>query len=91
MMFLTGVSTRTLSMLSKKLIGRKISPAEISNANKELIDSVEKWRDRDLSDEATKYIFLDGVNFDMRIGKTVENASVLAAIGATEANPHKFA
>ena len=86
MMFLTGVSTRTLSMLSKKLIGRKISPAEISNANKELIDSVEKWRNRDLSDEVTKYIFLDGVNFDMRIGKTVEKAPVLAAIGVTEKN-----
>jgi len=86
MIFLTGVSTRSLSMLSKKLIGRRISPGEISNANNELIDSVEKWRNRDLSDEPIKYMFLDGVNFDMRIGKTVEKVPVLAAIGVTEKN-----
>ena len=71
MMFLTGVSTRTLSMMSERLIGRKISPSEVSNANKELIDAVEKWRERDLSEEPIKYMFLDGVNFDMRIDKSM--------------------
>ena len=89
MIFLTGVSTRTLSMLSNKLIGRRISPGEISNANKELIRSVEKWRNRDLSDEPVKYMFLDGVNFDMRIGKTIEKVPVLAAIGVGENNLKK--
>ena len=39
MMFLTGISTRILSMLAKKLIDRSISPAGIRNANKELNDS----------------------------------------------------
>jgi putative transposase len=86
MMFLTGVSTRTLSMLSKKLIGRSISPGEISNANKELNDSIEKWRNRDLSDEPIKYMFLDGVIFDMRIGKSVQKVPVLVAVGVTESN-----
>ena len=86
MMFLTGISTRTLSMLSKKLIGRSISPSGISNANNELIDSADKWRNRDLSDEPIKYLFLDGVNFDMRIGKTVDKVPVLVAIGVTEKN-----
>jgi putative transposase len=86
MMFLTGISTRTLSMLAKKLIGRSISPAGISNANKELIDSVDKWRNRDLSDEPIKYLFLHGVNFDMRTGKTVDKVPVLVAIGVTEKN-----
>lgn len=84
MMFLTGVSTRTLSMMSERLIGRKISPTEVSNANKELIEAVEKWRNRDLSGEPIKYIFLDGVNFDMRIGGSIEKVAVLAAIGVTE-------
>ena len=55
MMFLTGVSTRTLSMMSKRLIGRKISPSEVSNANKELIDAVENWRTRDLSGDPIKH------------------------------------
>ena len=84
MMFLTGVSTRTLSMMSKRLIGRKISPSEVSNANKELIDAVENWRTRDLSEETVKYLFLDGVNFDMRIDGSIEKVPVLVAIGVTE-------
>lgn len=84
MMFLSGVSTRTLSMMSERLIGRSISPTEVSNANKELIDAVERWRNRDLSEEPIKYIFLDGVNFDMRVDGSVEKVPVLVAIGVTE-------
>lgn len=84
LMFLTGVSTRTLSMMSTRLIGRRISPMEVSNANKELVDAVESWRNRDLSKELIKYMFVDGVNFDMRMGDSVEKVPVLLAIGVTE-------
>jgi len=83
-MFLTGVSTRSLSMISQRLIGRKGSPSEVSNANSELIEAVEKWRSRDLSEEPIKYIFLDGVNFDMRVDGSIEKVPVLVAIGVTE-------
>ena len=83
-LFLTGISTRSLSMISRRLIGRKVSPAEISNANNELIEAVERWRTRDLSEEPIKYLFLDGVNFDMRINGSIEKVPVLVAIGVTE-------
>ena len=83
-MFLTGISTRMLSLLSTRLIGRKVSPTEVSNANKELIEAVEQWRGRDLSEHRIQYLFIDGVNFDMRIGNTIEKVPVLAAIGVTE-------
>jgi putative transposase len=83
-MFLTGISTRMLSLLSTRLIGRKVSPTEVSNANKELIQAVEQWRQRDLSQERIQYLFVDGVNFDMRMGDTIEKVPVLAAIGVTE-------
>ena len=83
-MFLTGVSTRSLSMLSKQLIGIKISPSEVSRVNREMIKAVEDWRTRDLSSLAIKYLFLDGVNFDMRIGRSIEKVPVLVAIGVTE-------
>jgi len=83
-MYLTGISTRTLSMLSKRLIGRSISAEEVSKANKELTGGVEKWRNRDLSQEKIKYIFVDGVIFKMRLKWSVENIPVLAAIGVTE-------
>ena len=83
MMFLTGISTRTLSMISKKLIGRKVSPQEVSNASKVLIEAVESWRNRDLSNEGIKYLFIDGVNFRMRVKRSVEVVSVLVAIGVS--------
>ena len=87
-MFLTGISTRTLSMMSQRLIGRSLSPTEISNANKELIDAVEKWRNRDLSEMPIKYMFLDGVCFDMRVNGSIEKVPVLVAIGVMESG-HK--
>ena len=84
LMFLTGISTRSLSMISQRLIGRSISPTEISTANVELAAAVEKWRMRDLSQEVIKYLFIDGVNFRMRVGRKIEIVPVLAAIGVTE-------
>ncbi|OPL12692.1 MAG: hypothetical protein AVO38_14725 [delta proteobacterium ML8_D] len=58
LMFLAGISTRSLSMISRRLICRKISPTEISSANTELSEAVEKWRMRDLSSECIKYMFM---------------------------------
>jgi putative transposase len=84
LMFLGGVSTRTLSIMSQRLIGRKLSHTEISRASRELADAVEKWRSRDLSGEPIQYIFVDGVHFDVRMGDSVENIPVLVAIGVTE-------
>jgi putative transposase len=84
-MYLTGISTRTLSMLSRRLIGREISHEEVSTANRELTGAVEKWRNRDLSAEKIKYLLVDGVIFKMRVEGSIENTPVLAAIGVTEA------
>ena len=44
---------------------------------------------RDLSREPIKYLFVDGVNFDMRVDGSVEKISVLVVIGVTE-NGHKM-
>ena len=84
LMFLAGLSSRGLSMLSKRLIGRRISHTQISNTTRELSEAVEKWRDRDLSNESIKYLFMDGVNFSMRIEGSVEKIPVLAVIGVSE-------
>ena len=81
-MFLTGITTRSLSIISTRLIGRRISPAEVSNANKELIDAVARWRTRNLSQESIRYLFyLDGVTFTMRIGGNIERVPVLVYRG----------
>ena len=36
------------------------------------------------TEKKIKYIFLDGVNFDMRIDGSIEKVPVLVAIGVTE-------
>jgi putative transposase len=82
-MFLGGVSTRTLSMLSERVIGRKISAAEISSVSAELDQAVETWRNRDLSKKEIKYLFVDGVHFHIRLDRSIEIIPVLAAIGVT--------
>jgi len=84
LMFLTGISTRTLSMISAQLIGRRISHSQVSLVSRELIDAVEQWRERDLSAEKIKYLFVDGVCFKMRVAKSVENVPVLVVIGVNE-------
>ena len=78
-MFLGGVSTHSLSMISSWLIGQRLSPAEVSTANKEL--AVERWRTRNLSKESIKYLFINRVCFSMRIDGSVEMVSVLGVIG----------
>lgn len=84
LMYLTGISTRSLALLSKRLLGRRISREEVSRANRELTDAVERWRSRPLTDDAVKYMFVDGVNFSMRSGRKIERVPVLAAIGVRE-------
>lgn len=50
---------------------------------------MEKWRRRDLSAESVKYIFVDGVNFHMRVQRSIDIIPVLVAIGVTE-EEHKL-
>lgn len=83
-LYLTGISTRTLSLLTKRLIGRSLSATEVSNASSELKQSVEAWRTRDLSRERFKYLFVDGVTFRMRVRKGIEPIPILVVIGVKE-------
>jgi putative transposase len=83
-MFLGGLSTRTLAMMSQRLLSHQISAGEVSRCSRELIKAVENWRNRDLSTTHFKYLFCDGVYFEMRIGDSVDKVSVLVVIGVTE-------
>jgi putative transposase len=83
-MFLSGVSTRTLAMISNRLLGHKISAGEVSRCSRELVGAIENWRNRNLSSMKFKYLFCDGVYFEMRVARTIEKVSVLVVIGVTE-------
>jgi len=89
LMFLTGISTRSLAMISKRLLGRRISPSRISCANKELADAVERWRERDLSEYRLKYLYIDGTGFKMRVAGEISVVPVLVVVGVTDTG-HKM-
>lgn len=89
LLFLLGMSTRNISLISKRLFGRKLSPSEISENNKGLIEGIERWRSRDLSGEAIKYLFIDGVNFSMRVNRKVEKVPTLVVIGVDRSGLRK--
>lgn len=86
LMFLSGMSTRGISLISETLIGRKISASEVSHVNQELLTGIEAWRTRPLQDVKVKYFIVDGVNFSMRVKRSIEKIPMLVVIGVTEDN-----
>lgn len=87
-LYLMGTSTRALSLISKRLLGHKISHSQVSQCASTLCESVEKWRSRPI-DESIKYLYLDGTNFKMRINGSVETVNVLVVIGVTQSGHKK--
>jgi putative transposase len=83
MLYLLGQSTRSLSLISERLLGSKISASKVSECSGRLIESVEKWRTRPLMNRF-KYLYLDGTNFSMRIDKEITKVCVLVVIGVDE-------
>lgn len=89
LLYLSGISTRALSLISKRLLGRAISSTEVSLCHKDLTKAVEQWRTRDLSKDVYQYLFLDGVTFLMRTKTSIERIPVLVIIGVTKAGERK--
>ena len=89
-MFLSGMSTRNIRMFSSRLLGREISATEVSNASKEIMGAIEKWRTRTLKNSRVKYLIIDGVNFKMRVEKHIEKIPMLIVIGVTHSNERIF-
>lgn len=81
LMWLSGLSTRGIELISKSILGRKISHGEVSKINGELLTGIDAWRTRDLSSIPIKYMYIDGVNFDIRSGVSVGKTPMLVVIG----------
>jgi len=88
-LFLLGMSTRNIRMISKQLFGRMLSASEISENNKGLNLAIERWRSRDLSGEDIKYLFMDGVTFDMRYKEKVMKVPVLVVLSVDRSGLRK--
>jgi putative transposase len=87
LMYFLGMSTRSLSLVSERLFGRKISHSLLSEHSAELHEKVEGWRTRAITEEF-KYLYVDGTYFTMRTTDSIEKVCVLVVIGVDK-NGHK--
>jgi len=87
LMYFLGMSTRSLSLISERLFGRKISHSLLSEHSAELHEKVESWRTRTI-DQEIKYLYVDGTNFTMRMTDSIEKVCVLVVI-AVDKSGHK--
>ena len=80
---LAGLSTRTLSYLSRHLLGMRVSHQEVTNALHKLVPAAKAFLERPLDRQKFQYLFLDGTNFWIR-RTTVDKEPTLVVLGVDE-------
>jgi putative transposase len=81
-MFLGGLSTRDVCRVLERHFGERFDSKEISRMVAATGGELDAWRERDLSGTAYRFLFLDGANFQVRRGRTVERLPFLCVVGA---------
>jgi len=81
-MYLAGVSVRRVEDITEVLWGTKVSPGTVSQLNKKIYGTIERWRNRKLEGKYP-YVYLDGIVLKRSWGGEVRNILVLVAIGVS--------
>ncbi len=79
-MYLAGVSTRQVDDVSQLLWGDRMPSQTLSDKLKKVYADIDEWRGRPLEQDYP-YLFMDGVWHKRCWGGSVENVSVLVAVG----------
>ena len=82
-MYLAGVSTRQVDDIGQLPWGDRMPSQTLSDKLKRVYAEIDEWRTRPLDDEAHTW-FVDGVWHKRSWGGSVENVSILAAIGISK-------
>lgn len=82
-MYVQGVSTRKVAAITEQLCGFAVSSSQVSQAAKQLDQTLEAWRKRPLS--SCPYVYLDARYERVRQAGLVQKAAVLIAVGVDEA------
>ena len=82
-MYLAGVSTRQVDDISRLLWGERMPSQTLSDKLKGVYAQIDEWRNRPL-ERSYPYLFVDGVWHKRTWGGSVENVSVLVAIGVDD-------
>ncbi len=78
-MYVQGVSTRKVAVITEQLCGFAVTSMQVSRAAAELDTVLEAWRTRPLGQ--MHYLVLDACYEKVRQGDIVQDAAVLIAIG----------
>lgn len=85
-MHLAGLSTRTLAMVSKRILGVDVSSATVSASLSTVEEKAKGFLTRDLSGKKYWALFVDGTNFRIqRLGSTAKEPS-LVVLGLDDRN-----
>lgn len=79
-MYLAGVSTRQVDDVSQLLWGDRMPSQTLSDKLKKVYADIDEWRGRPLEQDYP-YLFMDGVWYKRCWGGSVENVSILVAVG----------
>lgn len=79
-MYLAGVSTRQVDDVSQLLWGDRMPSQTLSDKLKKVYADIDEWRGRPLEQDYP-YLFMDGVWHKRCWGGSVENMSILVAVG----------
>ena len=82
-MYLAGVSTHQVDDISRLLWGERMPSQTLSDKLKGVYAQIDEWRNRPL-ERSYPYLFVDGVWHKRTWGGSVENVSVLVAIGVDD-------
>ena len=85
MLYLAGLSNRTLSMISRRLLGIEVSKTTVSNSLSELKVEAEKWLTREIT-ERYWALYIDGTNFKVQRRGSTEREPSLVVLGVNDTN-----
>lgn len=81
-MYVQGVSTRKVAVITEKLCGFEISSAQVSRCAAELDATLESWRNRPIG--VCPYLYLDARYEKVRQNGMIQDAAVLTAMAVGE-------
>lgn len=82
---LAGLSTRTMSLMSKRLLGVEVSPTTVSESLDLIADRATKWLERPIT-RPYWALYIDGTNFSVQRRGSTEKEPSLVVVGVDDDN-----
>ena len=82
---LAGLSTRTLALMSKRILGIEVSTATVSDSLDLISDKATKWLERPIT-KSYWAMYIDGTNFKVQRRGSTEKEPSLVVVGVDDDN-----